>query len=637
MWMLLAGCSHSSYLDYRLWRCNWFLLLSMGLLLVVMPLLVPFSPKMPTVGLDPSWAFALNEAVAQGLSFGKQVVFTLGPYASIYTKTYHPATDVLMIGGSFYLALSYCLVLAVLMRQTRWFWSIGYVFCLLGMMYSKDTVLFSYPLLVGLLSYQCLKKENDGYQSFLIALAFAPFGLLVLIKGSFFILALAVMSWSASYFINNKQSQLGLIAVGAGIGGLLAFWLVAGQVLSDLPYYLIHSWLMAASFTQAMAYSGSPVEVFAYLIASLIVLLSIWSMHRQASSLRYFLLGLYVVFLFVSFKTGFTRHVGHAFIASTSILLAAFSLPFCCQSKWLMSVMASSLLASLSINMQHTRISLLNNMYSTYKSAWYGLQQRISNEHWLSDNYQVSLQFIREQAALPELKGSVDVYSYGQSEVIASGLQWTPRPIFQSYSVFNEYFANLNKHHLLEANKPDNLIFSVQPIDNRVPSLEDGASWPVILRDYEPILMRKNTLVLKKRAVPHVLRMHSLPEKQYRLGEWVTLSKQDPLLFVSLDLKQRWVGLIIQTLFKPEPLQLSVRLRDGSVQSYRLIAAMAKSGFLLSPFIENTEEFVALYNLDKMPLQNKKVDAFMVTVAQKYAWQWESDYTVKGGDEILCE
>lgn len=63
-------------------------------------------------GLDNSWIFGMNQAIAQHLAFGRDIIFTFGPYASVYTKEYYPATDLLMLLGGTCLALSYTLSLA---------------------------------------------------------------------------------------------------------------------------------------------------------------------------------------------------------------------------------------------------------------------------------------------------------------------------------------------------------------------------------------------------------------------------------------------------------------------------------------------------------------------------------------------
>ena len=46
---------------------------------------IPFSPAMPESNLDPSWVLAMNQALSAHLVFGRDVVFTLGPYASVFT------------------------------------------------------------------------------------------------------------------------------------------------------------------------------------------------------------------------------------------------------------------------------------------------------------------------------------------------------------------------------------------------------------------------------------------------------------------------------------------------------------------------------------------------------------------------
>ena len=72
-------------------------------IITVFAVFVPLDPQMPLSGVDPSWIFSMNESIRQNLSIGKEIVFTYGPYASIYTRAYHPATDCLMMFGSFIL------------------------------------------------------------------------------------------------------------------------------------------------------------------------------------------------------------------------------------------------------------------------------------------------------------------------------------------------------------------------------------------------------------------------------------------------------------------------------------------------------------------------------------------------------
>src|SRR5206468_10422393 len=102
---------------------------------------VPFSPELPVIGNEGSCRFALNQDVAQGLVFGTDIVYTYGPYASIFTKYYHPATDRLMLGGSGFLALCYAVLLIVLAATVHRPWMLlVYTTLCAGIMYSHEIV-----------------------------------------------------------------------------------------------------------------------------------------------------------------------------------------------------------------------------------------------------------------------------------------------------------------------------------------------------------------------------------------------------------------------------------------------------------------------------------------------------------------
>jgi hypothetical protein len=48
---------------------------------------VAFEPLMPGTNLDDAWKYGINYAVDKGFVFGKDLVFTFGPYAGIITKS----------------------------------------------------------------------------------------------------------------------------------------------------------------------------------------------------------------------------------------------------------------------------------------------------------------------------------------------------------------------------------------------------------------------------------------------------------------------------------------------------------------------------------------------------------------------
>lgn len=608
--------------------------LRLALLIVILIVFVPFSPKMPAPGLDPSWATGLNQAIAQGLAFGRDIIFTLGPYSSIYTKTYHPATDLMMIAGSCYLAFSYWFALILLSKTVLWRWSLPFFLFFLTMLYARDSLLLSYPLLVGLVLYKSeftekLGVEKSGYSSFIWIILFSPFALLSLIKGSFLLLSLALFLLFFLLHWANKQYLPAVLSLGSYLGFMLLFWVGAGQSLVNLPNYLLQTFSLAASFSEAMAIDGNQDEIIIYLLSATFLLLTILWQRQVPKAARFFLFSLFFAFLFISYKAGFVRHFGHSYIPSTSILLAALLFALVFNNRSSLLVLFAAVCSWAYINSDYTTISLRHNMASTLSSTWYGIKNRWNNEGWLKNNYALTMSYLYGKAPFPQLQGTTDIYSFEQTYLIASHNHWSPRPIFQSYSVFSPDLVEKNRKHLSAKQSPDHVIFKLEPIDNRVPSLEDGASWPLLIANYQPSQAVNDFLLLKRKSYQLDANkiMKLLISETHSLGENVKLPYLSQPVFAEIDIKPTLWGRLIAFLFKPEQLQIELILSDGSHKSYRLIASMAKTGFLVSPLIENTPEFALLYGR-AVDLEAKRVKSFIISTSQENPRQWPNVYAV---------
>lgn len=601
------------------------------LLLILICVFVPFAPKMPASTLDSSWAVGLNQAVVQGLAFGKDIIFTLGPYSFIYTKTYHPALDTLMVGGSLYLALSYWLCLLLLIKEFRWSWALVFCFFLFIMVYARDSLLFSYPLLVGLFCYKNLSSAKPSpYFSYWVALFFAPFGLMILVKGSLILLCITMSSLCCLFFVSNKRAHLALIAIIVPILSMLLFWLAIGQSLSNLPSFLNGSISLASDFTEAMSVDGNKDEIILYSLNALALLGSIVWQKNIRGMRKIFLFCIFFVFLFMSFKAGFARHYGHALIPGTSIMMATLFLPLLINNtKLLIALFCVSLNTWYVINSHYTHLSISDNFKSNYSSALHGLKNRINNPNSLKQDFALSMSFLSQQAEFPIFQGTTDIYSYNQSYLIASNNQWSPRPVFQSYSVFNSRLAEKNKQHLQGKASPDNIIFKIEPIDERVPALEDGKSWPLLLANYQPVDLKNDFLYLRKKKEANNGRNTPtlLAKERHVLGESVTVPHTQAPIYVEIEITPTFLGRVATLFFKPSQLYMTFTLENGIKRQYRIVANMAKAGFLLSPLIENTTEFTLLY-VKNSYLNEKNVVSLTLSTDNEHSGFWKHHYVI---------
>ena len=250
--------------------------------------------------------------------------------------------------------------------------------------------------------------------------------------------------------------------------------------------------------------------------------------------------------------------------------------------------------AIISMNAQHGHLNVPDMARGAIVLAVEGAYTRTTAPHRHEEIYVKRLKMIREASGIPPLEGSSDIYSFGQARLISTGAHWSPRPVFQSYSAYTPDLLMKNAQHLLEHGAPDTIVFSVEPIDGRFPSIEDGASWPLLYTLYGLKSVGDRYAVLERRrsAPGRLVELASHPGK---LHEQVTVPDFDGEIYVSIRIKPRLMGRVRSLLYKPTPLMMEVTLKNGQRRNFRISSGMTQTGFLVSPLVEETSEFAQLY------------------------------------------
>ncbi|AGH82610.1 hypothetical protein RSP781_00650 [Ralstonia pseudosolanacearum] len=625
---------NSTLIQNVMWARIWRLLI----VVTAVCAFVPWLPVMPQAGLDHSWVLGMNQAVAQGLVFGRDMIFTFGPYASIYTKSFHPATDHLMVAGALFLGLIYGAGLVLLTRERGALPLAGLCLALAlvaGLPQSQDTLLFSYPLIVSLycfgLSDKAVSDQRARNRSTIsVVVLFLPFGLLPLIKGSLVALCLAATVFAVIRLISLGRREWAIAAPVAQVVALIVFWLAAGQPLSGLPGYFQSMAQIVSGYTEAMAYPGAPSEIILYLIAAVVLLVSVLRDSGETTiGKRLVLLLPLVVYFFVVFKAAFVRHDGHALTAGTSILLASAILAFRLYKRSLLFVLSVSLVTWISIDSRHLALSaaaLLDDAVSPYFSAWAGAQARLADSQALRRDFDAALAKIRAQHALPLREGTADIYSHEQSDLIASGNRWNPRPVLQSYSAYTPALAWANRDHLQGPAAPDTIFFRAETIDGRLPALDDGPSWFALLEHYRPENLQGGFLSLRKEtSAGERIRFDAAGEGRFSFDQQVSVPEGQGPVFVEIDVEKSLAGRGMNTLYKVDPLVIVLSLENGEMMQFRLPSEMARSGFMVSPVVLSASDFGLLYA--NAYAQGSRVKSFFIH-AFGGDWQWKNTYTV---------
>lgn len=629
--------------------------------------------------IDPSWVFALNAAVARHLRFGKQIVFTGGPYASIYTRSFHPSTDHLMIFGSFILGLCYAFALLYLAGPKPHTVVALILFCVTFP--QRDALLLSYPFILVV----CAVKFADANESrqrglvpwclfVVIGAGFSALGLLPLIKGSLLVPAgLAILLSCAILFPvlpRNLVIPLFLVAPLAST----VFWVIAGQSPVDIPDFVRGTMWLTSGYTDAMSLPWLAWPeiigngfVIVYLSVCALICVSLFRSTRLSGRSRWMLVLLCMVFLLVAFKHGFVRsdHLVLAFISLTIIL---FVLGLLYIDRYIIGSLFLAVICVLGISFRQDRVlraevrqsfgvgvstdwggarraAILTfiskkapgilarityeNAIGAYTDAWQGIRLRLLDSGSLQKRFEIAMANIRKEYTPPAIRGTLDIYSYEQAIVLAAGTDWSPRPVLQSYSAYTPALEKIDEQHLRAASAPDWVLFDLMAIDGRLPSLEDGLSWPALLDNYALRSFDGGIALMHKNEVTRTnSNLEVIYQNKRSLGSMVTLPDADGPLFAEVDVKPTLLGRLLTVLLNPPQLIMVVNLRDGSSSEYRVISDMMKTGFILSPLVRNTSDFVSLVTGDKRFENQAKVDSISIAPSYGGSIFWASTYTL---------
>jgi hypothetical protein len=627
----------------------------LGLLFFNIPNIL-LDPGMPNKWLDSSWVYSLNQAAAQRMAFGRNVIFTLGPYASVYTHAYHPGTVWMMLLGCLLLDVCFVFCFAWLVRPAAWSWAMmlaAIVFApliILNGWYFDDWFL-SFVLLEALFVFRLLDAgPGEDKKAISIQLAAAIFGcagMLPLIKCSMLPMQVCVSALCVTFLIFHRRWTMAIICAVAPPIGMLLFWVAAGQHVADLPGFLSGSIQLISGYSEAMSKPGETWQAPLYIAGALAILVAIILARRLKRSLKLFLLLANAFYLLVAFKEGFVRQDDHVYIAFVALAPASlflmllqtaqrkrFSMALC-SIALLVTTIAIGVLwrdrftdavreEGIPPGTFHglTGWALLTRLDSELGSEKL-LKLAVETEPQVSflhpsayslrpwhERFDDAQREINASSQLDfDLQGSVDVYSFEQSALLSRGFDWDPRPVFQSYSAYTPGLIRSNEQHLRGSGAPDHIVFQLETIDGRLPALDDGLSWPAMLDNYRVAEVSGNWVHLARNQGP--IRTESrftlLGATTAQLGQEVVLPPGIGPVFVQIELAPSFYGRLVDMAYKLPMLELTLTCSDNQTAVYRVVPGMMETGFFISPLITDNAGFVRLFNPSQPSTEDNKV------------------------------
>jgi hypothetical protein len=220
----------------------------------------------------------------------------------------------------------------------------------------------------------------------------------------------------------------------------------------------------------------------------------------------------------------------------------------------------------------------------------------------LRDQREGEWRALADSEALPRVRqrvgaARIDMLTWQQETILLNGLNYAPRPVFQSHAAYTPKLARLNESYFLGPDAPEFVLFRLDVSDNRVPMSEDGLALIGLLRRYRPVLMENSFLLLQRDASAAMADAIAVDNAKARaeLGALIPVSAKEAPSIAFIDVELNVFGRLY-TLFFPEPaLGITIDTDAGESVHYKLIRLTASSGFMINPLVRSTPDWLNLY------------------------------------------
>jgi hypothetical protein len=598
---------------------------------------------MPIGELDPSWVAVLNFAAERRLKFGSDIIFTYGPLGFLFQPIGFGDFQFLRI--LFAVAFSTLTTFAGVRLATRINGVSRMIFLLWLVIFPNIQVSATLVFVYMILAFTAFTLLDDVPKSqWTQRMLLLAVSVLALVKFTFFLPALGVMTICITYRVLAKNGRRAWDIVFFFTGSLLLSWLLAGQALEDFPLYLRASQQIVAGYGDAMSLPPKRatlhyglMAIGLWLVASVIVL-------AKVERLRMSIIAALMIvgsLAFMSWKQGFVRADGHVLLF-LDFLPVAFGLIshriianhlsqfergviLTC---YVLSV-AFCILATTDMSPKRP-YSQLMNWGERIPVDTRSLLSAIANDQKRSlflETYEM-----RPEDRLPQVVGkigdsSIDVINYRQAVALLNGLNYRPRPVIQSYSAYTPALQQANLDFYRSDRRPRYILFTLETIDNRFPTLDDAPTIAYVLNNYRIILAEGNFLLMELRpGNPHNVTYKRVHQASVKIGEKLDLKPWNNLpLFLRISATPSLRTRVLNLLYQPPAYNLSVEMEGGAKKkSFRFIPRMTGYGFLANPLLESNEDVIDLLTGD----HQKRVDNVAVVKVGRFV-ELETPITIE--------
>lgn len=591
--------------------------------------------------LDFSWQLALNWAEMLGLKFGKDVVFTFGPYYYFYSPLLSIQDQQVIFEHTIFYLIILTITIFIFNRQLINY--IGNSFphlilsitCFTFILLCSNFEIAAHMMLSAVVLVFVKNFYFNNWQSLNLKLLFEIvycsfiLALLPLVKFSFFISVISILIIQTIVLIVfYRQFKIALIYVLAFLLSAIILWILAGQPLQLFDEFIKYSWIIAKGYNEAMSINIEREHIYNYIIFIFLIgycLVNLYLLLRKRYKPFISALLLFPI-IFTIYKSCIVRndfgHLLQSMYQLEALIPLFLILLFYWQTKINKKLFTVVLLFCLLI------ITMIPQNFEMLKPDF--------NMDPFNKKYTAPVQKSDEidTHIIKEVDDSVDVIPWDIATLFVNDLNWKPRPAFQSYFTFTTELDLLNGNYYYSDQAPQYIIYQYKSIDDKYPLFDEPQVTKVLFSQYEVVAQREQAALFTQKDTPGQLNEKEISQGHAYFGDVVQIppgSGNADLMFVYFDLELNLYGKLVNALYKLPPLYIEFNKTDIQPgASYRIVRDLGKDGFLVSCQVQNIQEAISLFDQQRCV---SKVDNFSILGNMHY-YQQPFNFIFTSGEVI---
>lgn len=566
-------------------------------------------------GLDSSWAYGINYTFENNLVVGRDVYFTFGPLG--FLEHTAPFNMVTFSTSSWFWYLcsivTYTLIL-VLCREAsanHWQWLLN-----LALGFTLIFLLSNHMQRLLMIVYSCAFLHWRTQQpTYLVVMAFASV-VSLLIKFSYGTTALALyLPYVLANALRHNAWRHAVLPILLFVAIYLVCWLAIYGSLAGAAGYIKGGLEFSSGSISAMASNPDnnwwAISGFyaAFLAGTAIISMD----HRKAW------IAMPVCFLgplFIWTKYAFGREdTGHL----------AYLMPFALYIGLLWMIAAQDLLRKIACAMAIVgcyfawqEISITVGGTIDYKPQITFFKPDTFEARWnRKPTFDAIQAEVNRQLApltldreITEVIGekTVDIYPWETIISYPNKLNWTPRPVYQTYITYTPWLDAKNADFYASERAPEFIIWhyhSYQDIDNRYPFSSDPLTLQALLNHYQQLFCKEAFCLWQRSKHSRLTTLDTGSSVSAEWNTWIEVPAvpDADILRAHIKVDRTLAGKLNLALWKEGDIHIDYELKNGDTRSHALLIDNAVSGVWISPYITGHVTATQPDALDRKTLQ----------------------------------